>query len=335
MHCDRLRDLDLPWDQSPEQWPDRLVADLGEGAWLVRNENHRYVLRRLNTADATRAEERLNALRTFGLPSVASLGVVDQEDDTALLVTEWPEDAVPLEDALTGEGNPQPLAEDLSMLLAHMHLAGFHWGCGTLAAPLIRKDNNSAMLGDPCHGELSAEISEEQREADLHAARVNLARIVRAANHGRRNPLNPELFASEVISGYRRIWDRIHRTRLFVESGSIQMSTRVTTLGSLPEAYQQQLKDVEDNPFGLLLLGSVSHCNSDNRLMLHLLTGLETRDNNSRLLLRDLFRYHSWLEFSTGRKWPRGLAANRWMNEVYGPAVAGLSALRKTGEACH
>jgi hypothetical protein len=331
-----LKELRLPWNTPLTDWSEEESAALGPDERMVHAKGCRYILKAFPEPRAREAFSRLETLHAFGQPVVRPVGLVTERAGLpALLVTSWPREAIPLEDALGAARDPEPLAEALAFHLAHLHLAGYHGGASTLASPLIRRgdDRFAAILADLSAGELVNALSSDQRQADLHAAKVNLARAVRGANHRRRERLEPESFATSVVDTYTRFWSRFEQTHLFAQPGEVAVRTRIFSVGSVPGMTREQLRTESENPF-TMTIWSQSSKGSDHRLMVHLLTGLEVGDDRSRDLLRDLNRHRSWLEMSTGRPWPRALAANRWLRDVYRPAMKSLAGL-KTGEACH
>jgi len=330
-----LKELGLPWSTPLADWPEEESARLTEHARMVRTRGRRFIIGAFPEVKAREVLSRLETLHAFGQPVVEPVGLVtDRAGLPALLVTCWPHDAHPLEDVLGAARETESLVEALALHLVHLHLAGYHGGAGTLANPLIQReeDRHAAILADLTDGELVSALTCEQRRADLHAARVNLARTVREANHRRRERLAAEAFAGQVVDAYTRLWTRTERGT-YPEPGELAVRTRVFDMRALPEETRTRLREGAVRTPAISIWSRVSD-GGDHRLMLHLLTGLDVRDDRSRDLLRDVDRHRGWLEMSTGRPWPRALAANRWLCEVYQPALDSLAGLR-TGEACH
>ena len=115
--------------------------------------------------------------------------------------------------------------------------------------------------------------------------------------------------AKGVMSSYRELWSRFSDGALFSEE---QFHLAV-------ESDQAESTHMISVNLSARVISRKPH-----QLLLHMLTGLDARESRTPKLLQEIFRYQAWLEFSSGRKWPRALAANRWMNDVYMPAVQAL-----------
>jgi len=331
-----LKELSLPWTLPLTDWPAGTTVALGTRDRLVRADGRRYVLTSLPEERSRKAFSDLRVLADHALPVVAPVGLVaDREGQPSLLATAWPEDAIPLEDALGGCAETADLAEALATLMVHLHLAGYEAGPSASRNPLILRTGARcrAVMSDFRYGALHDDLGEEQRASDLDASRMNLIRTTEAANQLRREAIDPERFAGETLAAYQRIWERISHACLFAEPGEINLQTRVVAADALAETTRDRLRR-EDETAALNLRVRARWEGCDHPLLLKLLTGLELRGERGLEVLRDVFRHIGWLEFSTGRKWPVALAAQRWVRDVYEPALASLSRL-KTGERCH
>lgn len=325
-----LKQLDLPWAEPLGQWTATSRKGLAASARHLVHEDTDLMLREVDEHSVDKALQRLKRLADYGLPALRPVGAVRERGKhrapmPALLVTEWPQDALTLEEAIAQDGDTHRLADALANLTAHLHLAGFAWGEDCCREVIIQqRDTQMTALLSAATGAFYSDLSEARREADLNYAVSNLTGVA---------PDRGAALAEAFQAAYQQLWRRIRETRLFEEpEAEIQVHTRVIDMQTLSNEERQQVKAAAGPP--RMFLGQGAGQGEHHRVMLHMLTGLDAGQDGGRRLLRDIFRYRSFLEFSTGRPWPRALAANRWMNDVYQPALASLARLR-TGEICH
>jgi hypothetical protein len=252
-----------------------------------------------------------------GLPVAApALLVLEREVPSALIVSRLPCEARPLV-ALLEEAVDvaAPVQNALATCIAHCHLAELQLGDSVLkAVALLPHGTGYRALLTHCEGVGRPEsFVTAERMTDLEVATDQLTDLLYGAK------LDLRAFVGGFVQAYHEWWQWISRMRLFEDKGLD--GARLTRRDQLPELHREAAK--QGGHIGLILRFQMLET-SYPKLLLRMLTGIETGPARARALLRDIFRYRVWLEFSSGKSWPRALAANRWLNEVFHPAVASL-----------
>ncbi len=310
-------DLTQPCDSNPDFWPELLCER--ETHYVSQNDCN-FLVRSVpgcNVAQwLTQPDERI--------PVLKPMHVTGREADTSFLVTRMPHGAMPLARFLEEEtGAEVQLREALVVLLAHLHLSGFHFQIG--AQPeivvLIKEKGLHAYLANPESGVLEEEVTDLNRAMDL-AAFTQFLEVVFAGvrpSTDLNSMAEPVEFVNGFLTSYQRLWTSINEHNLFMDE-DVALRTRVTPFSELPRAEKEQISaDLELR---------VSTFKGDyHSVMLKMLTGLEVAGGKGRKLLRDIYRYRAWLEFSSGKSWSGFNAAQKWMKEVYLPAIEVLQGL--------
>lgn len=313
-----LSELALPWHKPIALWPEPSFTPRDgfdkPDTKFVHHKGRCYMLQELPATVAAENYRLLATLAEYGLPVVKPVLVVlnrgENADLPAVLVTAIPQGSMPLASMLAKpEAKQQPgLAQAIAVLTAHLHLAGYHWRVGATPEIIVRRQGNQfdAMLMHPLEGFLSHQPDDLLRAMDLDILAGMLSELQPKSGNFEETIHGVE-WVNSVLNHYRQLWGRIADSRCLVEKG---------------EPVVSDLK-----PPALLATPDETEDQEHHRLALHLLTGLQVTGPRSVQLLNDILRYHCWLEFSSGRKWPRLLAANRWMNEVFLPAIGQLPTL--------
>lgn len=309
--CDQAN---LPWTSPLAAWPGHLLlapgCRPGEEWYLNAGPGTRVVLE-VPAGRGRQAYALMTALADYGLPVARPLALAEERAEADdLLLLELPEHALPLGEALMAEGQSgQTNSAATAALLVLLDLAGLegsaherwrfavHTCAGKTTAYLIYGEgrlNQTTTVHGQDRQALGNALSVAAREAFFEGEQVGA-------------------FAERTLAAYDQTWRQIAAVRLFVE-GDIALKTRVVARAELPEPARP----------GAIELDCKVVTAQAQRLLLQLLTGLDVKGERARALLRDINRYHAWLEFASARPWPRALAANRWLAECFLPALAGL-----------
>ncbi len=312
--CSRIAEANLPWELPLAAWP----ADLfrapgcrpGEEWTLIGGTGTRVVLE-VAAGCGRQAFTLMTALAEFGLPVASPLALAEQRDGFEdLLLLELPERALPLCEALMAEGHSgATTAAATAALLVLLDLAGLR-GVAHASWRFALRDCDGGPMVYLLYGE--GELAQSSAVAGQDRAALHGA-LCAAAREAFFEGDQVEAFAACALDRYAQNWREIAAVRLFVE-GDIALKTRVVPRAELPASTVP----------GAIALDCKVVAGRGQRLLLHLLTGLEAKGERAKLLLRDIHRFHAWLEFASGRPWPRALAANRWLAECYLPALACL-----------
>ncbi len=309
--CDQAN---LPWASPIATWPGHLFlapgCRPGEEWYLSAGPGTRVVLE-VPAGRGRQAYTLMTALADYGLPVARPLALAEERADADdLLLLELPEHSLPLGEALMAEGlSGNTSSAAIAALLVLLDLAGLEGAAharwrfairsiaGCAAAYLLYGEGSlspTTTAGGQDRQALHQTLSVAAREAFFEGDQVGA-------------------FAARSLADYDQTWRQISAVRLFVED-DIALKTRLVTRAELP---------APPRPGAIDLDFKVVSAQAE-RLLLHLLTGLDFKGERARALLRDIHRFHAWLEFSSARPWPRALAANRWLAECFLPALAGL-----------
>ena len=309
---------DLPLNE----WAESLINQ-NTGTAFFLEKGRRYVAWRSEKQNALETRSISNNLSQYNLPVVETLNILPV-GDIMVAFGVLPEGALPLVEVIADCGQSAEragLGEALAGLLVHLHLAGFHFPMNVAPRIAVRRDGQgyTAFLINAIDGELLEDNQDFRRAIDLQ----NMANVLEQAwrETAESCSLEDQLEYTEQINDflnrYRNFWNNISRTDVFADEKAM-VTTRVMPMS---ETNLESAEMTRSDGFGFMLRTRIV-TPKHHKMMLHMLTGLvATGNNGARRVLADISRYRSWLEFSSGRKWSKALAANHWMNEVYYPAV--------------
>ncbi|MCO8127937.1 DUF4032 domain-containing protein [Acidimicrobiia bacterium EGI L10123] len=331
--------LDLPWQLPLLEWDvdntDGRLVRMAHGVSrhvvrFVQYEGRVYALKSTEEAVAHREYDLLRGLAESRLPVVEAVGVVtgrtspDGEPLGAVLVTRYLDFALPYRYLF---GNPtgmdlRPRLVDAGViLLARLHLEGFFWGDCSLNNILFRRDAGALMayLVDAETGEHHPSISDTMREHDLEIARINIAGdLTDLMASGRIPEIDVVDAVDDVVARYRALWEELTRAEEFPSSERHLIEGRIRRLEDLgfdvSEVSLQPTKGGTAIRMRPVLLEEGHHARELERL-----TGLRVQENQARRFLADITSWQAYLSQEEGRDVPRGVAAARWLEEVYAP----------------
>jgi len=331
--------LDLPWQLPLLEWDvdntDGRLVRMAHGVSrhvvrFVQYEGRVYALKSTEEAVAHREYDLLRGLAESRLPVVEAVGVVtgrttpDGEPLGAVLVTRYLDFALPYRYLF---GNPtgmdlRPRLVDAGVvLLARLHLEGFFWGDCSLNNILFRRDAGALMayLVDAETGEHHPSISDTMREHDLEIARINIAGdLTDLMASGRIPEIDVVDAVDDVVDRYRALWEELTRAEEFPSSERHLIEGRIRRLEDLgfdvSEVSLQPTRGGSAIRMRPVLLEEGHHARELERL-----TGLQVQENQARRFLADITSWQAYLSQEEGRDVPRGVAAARWLEEVYAP----------------
>lgn len=331
--------LDLPWHLKLVDWDTgntggRLVR-MAHGVSrhvvrFVQYEGRVYALKSTEEALARREYDLLRSLADARLPVVEAVGMVtgriaaDGEPLGAVLITRYLDFALPYRYLF---GNPtgmdlRPRLVDAGVvLLARLHLEGFFWGDCSLNNILFRRDAGALMayLVDAETGEHRPSLSDSMREHDLEIARTNIAGdLTDLIASGRIPEIDVTAAVDDVVARYRALWEELTHVEEFPASQRHRIESRIRRLEDLGfDVAEVVLRPTEGGSriqMRPVLLEEGHHARE-----LEGLTGLRVQENQARRFLADITSWQAYLSEIEGRDVPRGVAAARWLEEVYGP----------------
>ena len=332
--------LSLPWREPIAEWTDdRLVEIRQRGisrheVRFVAEGGQVFALKELDERLARREYRLLRELGRTGIPAVEVLGVVvDRPGDLdAVLVTRFLDHSISYRALFTRPRRGQPtnqLLDAMVELLARLHLAGFMWGDCSLSNTLFRLDAGAlaAYLVDAETSELHTNLSDGKRLYDVELAFERVGGELFDLQAGGLLPpgIDPVEVAEEIPKRYAALWSELTREDLVLPSEQrLRIAERLRRLNELGfDVDEVELVDAGGTANKLRIRTRVAEPGHHRRL-LFTRTGLSAQENQARRLLNDIASYRSHLERKAGKPVPEAVAANRWLSEVYDPAVAAI-----------
>ena len=333
--------LTLPWREALADWmDDRLVEVPQRGlsrhvVRFVSEAGEVFALKEIHERLARREYQLLRQLDKLSIPAVEVLGVVvDRGTDLdAILVTRFLDFSTsyralfanPRGQHLTGR-----LLDAQVELLVRLHLAGFMWGDCSLSNTLFRLDAGalSAYLVDAETAEIHSSLSEGQRHYDVLMAQERVGGELLDLQAG--GFLSEEVDAVETVEELERLYEALwaeltSEEVLLPDEQRYRIGERVRRLNELGfDVDEIELVDVGEGS-RLRLTTRVAEPGHHRRL-LFARTGLDVQEKQARRLLADIASFRSYLEQTAKRPVPEAVAANRWLEEIYGSVLASIPA---------
>jgi hypothetical protein len=346
--------LDLPWDVPLERWDHERLVRMAHGVSrhvvrFVDYDGRVYALKETNDRLAEREYGLLRRLEDERLPTVEPVGVVtgrgvaggqaagagDGDGDEggalgAVLITRYLDFAIPFRYLFGTRGGPNiadDLVDSLVVLLVRLHLAGFFWGDCSLSNTLFRRDAGSlaAYLVDAETGELLPSLTDGQRAHDLMVAVENIAGELFDLRAAGRLPdsVDPADTATAVDDRYAALWTELTAEEVVGVDERHRIDQRIRRLNDLGfDVEEFELVRTGDG-HQLRLQPQVVEAGYHSR-RLERLVGLRVQENQARRLLNDLDAFRACIESEGRRPVPEGVAAARWLSEVFEPTIEAI-----------
>jgi hypothetical protein len=336
--------LELPWATPLEQWPDERCTDVERGLHrnpvrFVAHDNAIYAIKELLEHVAEREYALLRSLQELSMPVVEPVGLVTDRpvrpggDPHGLLVTRFLQHSMPFRHVISRgvtAAQANQLLDALADLLVNLHLVGFFWGDCSLSNALFRLDAGrySAYLVDAETGERHAKLSGGQRRHDLQIAGENVAGEFMDLQAGFGLPEgldDPIELGAGLVARYQALWAELTREEVFSAQEQYRVDSRIKRLNELGfDVEELDIRTIEGGHKIRLRVQVVEP--GHHRRRLEGLTGLDVQENQARRLLNDLDHFRAWQGGLAGRAIPEREAAQRWLEEVYRPALEAIPA---------
>ncbi len=331
--------LTLPWDTPLEEWVDGRLVEVARGpsrhvVRFVAMEGALYALKELPERLAHHEYDMLRMMADEGLPTVATVAVVDRQDLESVLVTAHLAYSLPYRTLFARQrrtdGALAPLAtrllDALAGLLVRLHLEGFYWGDCSLSNTLFRRDAGTlaAYLVDAETSERHPQLTVGQRRADLDLTAENVVGgpLDVGAELGIDVVEDPFGVADQIVARYEALWHEL-TVRVPLPAGQDPrpiVDERIRRLNALGFDAAEIAFSPAEGGHELLLEPVVLEA-GHHRRRLFALTGLEAQENQARSLLNDLANWRAYQEHAERRGMPETVAAHRWMTEVVQPVI--------------
>lgn len=346
--------LDLPWSRPMGEWASPRVIDLPQGVHrhevrFVDYSGQVYVLKEMPGRYVQREVSILRQLAEMRVPAVEVVGGVFDRGgdcgDEAVLITRHLTFSLSVR-LLVMDGRMPHLHERVLDAVAGMlvrnHLAGFFWGDCSLANTLFRRDAGAltAYVVDVETGEIHSKLSDGQRITDLEIAIGNLGGGL--ADLSAAGTLSAEVDPVEAALGvrerYEELWSEITHEEIFAIDEGYRMEQRICRINEMGFDVEEIEVVGTSNAAHLRLVPRVVEVGFHGPRLAEL-TGLLTQENQARRLLNDIARYRTELERDLTVPVSEAMAAVRWFDRVFTPAIAAvppsLRAKLETAEIYH
>lgn len=331
--------VDLPWRLPLAEWSmpnvHRVLGLHRHVVKLVEYDRMSYVVKELPDNLAEREYRLLRAVDDHNLPTVEAVAqVTDRDTGDGLVITRHLDYSLPYRSLLMGRGLEIPylgdrLLDAMVVLLVRIHLAGFFWGDCSLSNILFRRDAGAlqAYIIDLETAEQHERLTDGQRALDVMVATDNVAGGLLDLQAGGRlkDGIDPIPVALAVEERYRALWQEITSPATAPIGDATPMRERLDRLHELGFAIDEmEVVTRADGRTVKFIPKVVEH--GYHREQLARLTGLQAGDNQARRMLQDIKEYQANLRAATGKAIPLNVAAVRWLDRIFEPAMAAIPA---------
>ncbi|MFN2196665.1 MAG: DUF4032 domain-containing protein [Anaerolineales bacterium] len=335
--------LDLPWESPLAEWrhvcKQRVEVPRGVSRHIVEFVNYEGALYALKELPPTVAEKEYDLLREMDesrLPVVRPVGHIsirNGERFSSVLITQFLDYSQPYRSILVGSPTNQfveNLLDAMAGLLVQLHLAGVFWGDCSLSNTLFRRDAGTlqAYLVDAETAEISPELAPTLRHDDLSIMEENINGDLADLAASRLLPSGFPVFTTgtSIRHRYQRLWDEITHEELIHPKERFRIQERIRALNKLGFSIGELEIRTEEGGEKLKMRVVVTDRNF-HRDQLHGLTGLETEEKQAQKMMNEIRELQASLSIEQNRSAALSVAAFKWLEETYLPAVRQLKPL--------
>ncbi|MFN8183159.1 MAG: DUF4032 domain-containing protein [Candidatus Nanopelagicales bacterium] len=327
----------LPWQMPLAQWsmPEVPLRDVAVGpsrhlVKFVAADGRLWALKSLDPRLAVREYEALRRMEEMSLPAVRPAGLVLQDGDDAILVTEfltasWQYRRLFMRLPPGQSIHRARLFDAMAGLLVELHRHGVFWGDCSLANTLFTRDGQvlQAWLVDAETSEVHDHLSDGQRSLDLEILTENVAlgMIDLAVRLDRPPEMHSKLIAEArgIADRYTALWDLLHAAPTFEFTDRYRVESTVRKLNELGFAVDEvSLRPVSPDDLQLSVRVGDRRFHAQH---LKDLTGLDVGEGQAMVLLGDLRAYRRHLCQQSERDVDEQEAATVWIADVLRPGM--------------
>ena len=339
--------LGLPWQLPLARWPEacgRQIVEVDRGlsrhdVLFMDFDGAIYAFKEVSARGSESEFEMLRQLEERKLPAVVPVGCVrarlEDKDGgkTGVLITRYLESSLPFRTMLMNERRERfrdLLFDAVASLLVRLHVAGFYWGDCSLSNTLFRRDADvlMAFLVDAEASAFPERLTDGQRAQDLLIMMDNVAVELGELSGAVDLPHGIRVHETGAIirDRYQQLWDEITREEIIPRTETYRIQQRIRKLQDLGFS----VDEVELVPAGggnQLRVRTIVADRDYHRHTLHSLTGLVAGNRESQLMLNEIRELGATLSRELNRNVPMSMAAYRWLQDRFNPAVQLLTPL--------
>lgn len=333
---------DLPWNVPLSEWGEassRIVnMQRGVSRHPVQFANYDgvlYVFKELPIGVAEKEYDRLSTMEKLRLPAVIPVAYLHRpEHSSSMLVTRFLDWSIPYR-LLFKQGAihryNEFLLDAIAGLLVQMHLAGVYWGDCSLSNTLFRRDAGAlrAYLVDAETAEIYPDFfPAERRYDDLEIMCENVDGEIDDLAASEELPYKfwHQSMGAYIKVRYQNLWEEITREDIVNFDESYRIQERIKALNTLGFSVGGvELAETESgNQLRLNIMVTDRNFHHD---QLHNLIGLDVEEMQARKMMNEIQELKATLSRENNRSTPLSVAANRWLETVYLPAVNRLQVM--------
>ena len=334
--------LDLPWDVPLSAWEGRTprlerlpVGPSRHPVVFVSYGVQIFALKELPPGLAEKEYDLLRRMQDLRLPVVQPVGHVRTRTtagEASVLVTRYLDRSLPYY-LLFQRGSlsryREHLLDAMASLLVQLHLAGAYWGDCSLFNTLFRRDAGAlqAYLVDAETSEVHPSISPGMRSRDVEIMEENVCGALADLQAADVLPPGAPVLETGAYlrKRYESLWDEITREEVLAAGERYRIEERVRALNALGFSVDEVELIMTDGGRELHLRTVVTD-RTFHRNVLQTLTGLDTEEQQARLIVNEIQQLKATLSSERNRSVPLSVAAYHWQREVYLPLLERLEA---------
>ena len=335
---------DLPWEYPLSEWSlhCQYLEDVPRGlsrhpVEFINYLGSIYAVKEMPPDLAENEFNLLLSMEEMRLPAVTAVGHAVTNTMTgkrSVLITRFLDRSLPYRSLFMRRSllrYRDHLLDAIAGLMVQLHLTGVYWGDCSLSNTLFRRDAGAlqAYLVDAETAELHPDIvPPTMRFHDLQIMKENVDGDL--AGLGAANLLMDGIplddTGASISIRYQNLWEEITRQIIISPNEKYRIQERIQVLNSLGFSIGEVLLESGELGDKLRFQVVVTDRNFHQDQLLGL-TGVEAEELQARLMMNEIHELKATLSQTHNRSTPLSLAAFKWLQEIYLPALDGIRSL--------
>jgi hypothetical protein len=335
---------DLPWEYPLSEWSlhCQYLEDVPRGlsrhpVEFINYSGSIYAVKEMPPDLAENEFNLLLSMEEMRLPAVTAVGYAVTNTMTgkrSVLITRFLDRSLPYRSLFMRRSllrYRDHLLDAIAGLMVQLHLTGVYWGDCSLSNTLFRRDAGAlkAYLVDAETAELHSDIvPPTMRFHDLQIMKENVDGDL--AGLGAANLLMDGIplddTGASISIRYQNLWEEITRQIIISPNEKYRIQERIQVLNSLGFSIGEVLLESGELGDKLRFQVVVTDRNFHQDQLLGL-TGVEAEELQARLMMNEIHELKATLSQTHNRSTPLSLAAFKWLQEIYLPALDGIRSM--------